>query len=63
MFEWILNMPLELQEKKKQAFLLIHGNTIYNHFLCSDSVKCKRKPIARCEICLNSITKTQQQHH
>ena len=53
MFDWILHTPLELHEKnkKKKAFLLIYGNT-------SDSIKCKRKPIARCEICLKSITKT-----
>ena len=27
-------------------------------FIYSSSVKCKRKRIAGCEICLNSITKT-----
>ena len=95
MLEWILNTPLELHEKnkEKQAFLLIHANTlllfyyiyiyiyiyinfskprgfeklicilyiyiyIYVYILYSDSIKCKRKSIARCEICLNSITKT-----
>ena len=63
MFDWILNTPPELHEKnkEKQAFLLIYANTfvlLHNHFLYCGNTKCKRKPIARCEICLNSITKT-----
>ena len=57
MFDQILNTPIELhgKNKEKQGFLLMYANT-------SDSIKFKRKPIARCEMCLKSITKTSQQH-
>ena len=58
--DWILNTSLKShgKNKEKQGFLLIDANTfllpniyIYRHIyvLYNDSIKCKRKSIARCE--------------
>ena len=37
---------------------IISYHHITSYFLNIDSIKCNRNPIARCEICLNLITKT-----
>ena len=52
----ITEASISVNSWKYFTFILLH---IYlYHLLYSDGIKCKTKLIARCETCLNSITKT-----